>query len=135
MRQNTTRNRTYLITIAVGAAIMLTGILLAAFTPLTEKIVQGGFITMGMVMVIIGIMRLLKKTQGPQKDELTRKIADRAAAYSWLITLLALLLVYWLDNFGVVAFTVPGVIATTYAVMVGTMIYFQRRFWRRGDVP
>ena len=31
-------------------------------------------------------------------------------------------------------FTVNGVIAITYVVMVATMVIFQRIFWKKGDV-
>ncbi|MBW2982751.1 hypothetical protein KY327_00435 [Candidatus Woesearchaeota archaeon] len=122
------------ITILAGTAILLAGIGLIAFTSLDEKVIESGLVTMGMVMIVIGFVNSLKKKQGVAKDELTRKIADRAAAYSWVITLLALLLVYWLHHFEVVRFTVQGVIGITYLVMVATMIAFQRRFWKRGDV-
>ena len=127
-------DKRYKITILVGFLILLTGILLAAFTDLTEKILQSGIITIGMVMIVIGFVRMLKKQEGPAKDELTRKISDRAAAYSWVITLLVLLVVYWLNYFEVIVFSVNAVIGITYVVMVATMIGFQRWFWKRGDV-
>ena len=128
------RRKRWMGTIVVGAVIMLAGIILAAFTPFREKILQGGVITIGMVMIVIGVVSMLKKQEGPAKDELTRKIADRAAAYSWVITLMVLLAVFWINHFEVVAFSVNVVIGITYAVMILTMICFQQIFWRRGDV-
>lgn len=127
--------RRYMITTVSGAIIMMIGILLSAFTSLSDKIYESGIITMGMVMIVVGVVHMIKNKEGPVKDELTRKIADRAAAYSWLITILVLLVVFWLNHFEVVAFTVNGVITITYLSMVATMILFQRVFWARGDVP
>lgn len=124
----------YMITTLSGAVIMIAGILLSAFTSLSDKIYESGIITMGMVMIVIGVVYMIKKREGVVKDELTRKIADRAAAYSWLITLLTLLVVFWLNHFELIEFTVNAVITITYVVMVATMVVFQRVFWLRGDV-
>ena len=129
--KNKTRN---MITIGVGIVIMLTGIILTALDIGTEKITQGGVITIGMIMIVIGFISMIRKKQGPAKDELTRKIADRAAAYSWVITLIALLVVFWLNHFEVLQFSVNAVIGIMYVIMVATMIYFQKIFWKRGDV-
>lgn len=124
----------YTLTITVGTLIMLAGILLIAFTEFDEKITQSGIITGGMVMIIIGVIGMIKKREGPAKDELTRKIADRAAAYSWVITLISLLIIFWLNHFEVITFTVNAVISITYVIMVGTMIFYQNRFWKKGDI-
>jgi hypothetical protein len=122
----------YAITIAVGAMIMLVGIFLNMLGIAYEKIASSGIITAGMVMIVIGVIGMIKKKEGPNKDELTRKIADRAAAYSWVITLLALLAVFWLNHFEVLDFSVDAVISITYVVMIGTMIFLQQWFWRKG---
>ncbi|MBD3203768.1 hypothetical protein GF327_05705 [Candidatus Woesearchaeota archaeon] len=123
-----------MITIFAGTIIMLIGITLIMLDIASEKIAQGGIITMGMVMIVIGVINSIRKKQGVAKDELTRKIADRAAAYSWVITLLTLLGVFWLNHFEVIEFSVNRVISITYVVMVATMIFFQQRFWKKGDV-
>ena len=121
-------------TIAVGAIILLAGLLMIAFGIMPEKIAQGGVITIGMVMIVVGVVGMIKKHQGVAKDELTRKIADRAAAYSWVITLITLLVVFWLNHFGIVRFSVNAVIGITYVIMVATMIFYQKLFWKKGDV-
>ena len=121
-----------MITIITGTVIMLIGIVLTALGIAVEKIAQGGIITIGMVMIVIGVVSMIRKREGPAKDEMTRKIADRAAAYSWVITLIALLLVFWLNHFEVVTFTVNGVISIVYVIMIASMLYFQKRYWKRG---
>ena len=123
-----------LITILTGTAILLGGILLTVLDIASEKIAQAGVITMGMVMIVIGVINTIKKREGPAKDELTRKIADRAAAYSWVITLIALMMVFWLNHFEVVTFSVNAIIGITYVVMVVTMVFYQKKFWKEGDV-
>jgi hypothetical protein len=85
-----------------------------------------------MIMIVIGVVNTIKKKEGVAKDEMTRKIADRAAAYSWVITLIALLLVFWLNHFEIVEFSVNAVISIVYVIMIATMIYYQKKFWRRG---
>lgn len=127
-------NKRPLITITIGATLLLLGILLTTFAQWSEKISESGIITIGMIMIIIGTIQMIKKKQGPTKDELTRKIADRAAAYSWITTLIILMIIYWLNFFETIIFTVNSVIAITYTVMVATMLIFQRIYWKKGDV-
>ena len=120
------------ITILVGAGIMLTGIILTALDIAAQKIAQGGIITIGMVMIVIGTVSMIRKREGPAKDELTRRIADRAAAYSWVITLIALLGIFWLNHFEILRFSVNAVITIVYVIMIATMIFFQKHYWERG---
>lgn len=127
-------NKKNTITIAAGALIMIVGILLTALDIAIEKIAQSGIITIGMVMIVVGVINSIKKKEGVAKDELTRKIADRAAAYSWVITLITLLFIFWLNHFEIITFSVNAVISITYVVMVATMIYYQQKYWKRGDV-
>lgn len=124
------KNKRNMTTIAVGTLIMLAGILLVALDIAAEKITSGGVITIGMVMIVIGVVNTIRNNEGVRKDELTRKIADRAAAYSWVITLIALLVVFWLNHFEVVDFTVNAVISIVYVIMIGTMVFYQQKFWR-----
>ncbi|MFO7710657.1 MAG: hypothetical protein R6V53_02730 [Candidatus Woesearchaeota archaeon] len=125
-------NKQNMIIIIAGVIIMMIGILMTAFDIYAEKIAQGGIITIGMIMIVIGVVNTIKKKQGPAKDELTRKIADRAAAYSWVITLITLLLIFWLNHFEIVVFSVNAVITIIYVIMVATMIFYQKRYWKRG---
>lgn len=118
--------------IILGTIVMLTGIGLKAFGIASAKITQAGVITMGMVMIITGVVNMIRKQEGVVKDELSRKIADRAAAYSWVITLLALLVVFWLNHFEIIQFSVNAVISITYVVMIATMLFYQKKFWKGG---
>lgn len=127
-------NKRYQLTIFIGSIILVLGILAALLTPLGEQIASSGIITIGLVMIVIGVIGLMKKRTGVEKDELTRKIADRAAAYSWFFTLIALMIIYWLDYFKLVDFGVKTVIGLTYMVMIISMLLTQRILWRRGDV-
>jgi peptidoglycan/LPS O-acetylase OafA/YrhL len=128
------KNKKNSITIIVGTIIMLAGILLVALNIASEKIIQGGVITIGMIMIVIGVVNTIKKKEGVAKDELTRKIADRAAAYSWVITLIALLLIFWMNHFEIIKFSINGIISIIYVIMVATMIYYQKKYWKKGDV-
>lgn len=120
-----------LLTIIAGVILMIVGIGLSVGN---QTATTSGILTAGMVMIIIGFIGMIKKKQGPAKDELTRKIADRAAAYSWVITLITLMIVFWLNQFEVVKFSVNAVISIVYFIMIATMIAYQQIFWRRGDV-
>ncbi len=118
--------------IIFGIIIMFVGILLVAFDIAKEKIIEGGIITIGMIMIVIGLINTISKRDNSKKDEMTRKIADRAAAYSWVITLIALLIVFWLNHFEIIQFSVNGVITIVYLIMITTMIYYQKKYWKRG---
>lgn len=125
-------NVSNMITIVAGLVIMLTGIVLTARGIAGQKIAEAGIITMGMVMIVVGVLNTIRKREGVTKDEMTRKIADRSAAYSWVMTLLALLLIFWLNHFEVIEFTINAVISIVYVIMIATMIYFQKRYMKRG---
>jgi len=127
-------SKKYKITLYVGFLILLISLLFTLFTSYSQIIYESGLITIGLVMVIISIIKLIKKRKTPEKDELTRRIADRAAAYSWFFTLIALLIIYWLNFLKVIIFSVNEVIAITYMVMIFTMIFYQSKFWKKGDV-
>ncbi len=120
-------------TILIGSIILIAGLLLMAFTPWTEKLSQSGIVTIGMVMIIVGFLHGLRKNEGVRKDERTRKIANQAAAYSWVTTLLVLMIAYWLHHFEAVRFSVNGIIALAYVTMIATMIGFQQYYHRKGD--
>ena len=125
-------NKGSIITIIIGAFVMFTGIILVGLDIAKEKILQGGVVTIGMIMIVIGVVNSIKKHEGVAKDELTRKIADRAAAYSWVVTLISLLIVFWLNHFEIVQFSVNAVISIVYVIMIVTMIYYQKKYWKRG---
>lgn len=119
--------------ILLGALVLVIGMAIIALSPADRAGSESTLISIGVVMIVVGFVRNLRQRDGIVKDERTRKIADRSAAYSWVLTLLVLMAAYWLNRFGAVAFTVDGIIATTYVTMVATMIGFQQYYARRGD--
>lgn len=122
----------YVLTVIVGFLVWVAGTVLSFFI---DDIFVSSLSTAGMVMVVIGVVHLLRKRKGGvQKDELTRRIAEKAAGWSWFITLFVLLAVFWIDHFGLVELSVKSLIAILYIVLVGTMIGFQQYFWRTGNL-
>jgi len=121
----------FVLTIVVGFLVWVVGSVLSIFY---DEMAFSALSTAGMVMVVIGVVYLLRKRKGVHKDELTRRIAEKAAGWSWFITLFVLLVVFWLDHFQVVVLSVKGLIAILYVVLVGTMIGFQQYFWHTGNL-
>lgn len=119
--------------IIIGSIILFFGLISIAFKWFSVEL-HSYMISFSMVVIIVSYFKSLKRKQGVTRDELTRKIADRSAAYSWQITLITLLIIYWLNFFEILKFSINGIVAILYITMIVSMIYFQKRFWKNGNV-
>ncbi len=131
--KNKNYSKKFKISLIFGVIILLLGILLTALNVLTDSF-SSVLISVGQILIIVSYVRMIKYKNGPAKDELTRKIADRAAAYSWFYTLIVLFIIFWIDYFKLIFLTVEGVISILYVVMIFTMIFYQQWFWKKGDL-
>lgn len=56
-----------------------------------------GFINAGSIVLFITFIRARRYRKGPVKDERTIKIGAYGLSYSWLITLILISLLFWVE--------------------------------------
>ena len=119
--------------IIVGVIILLIGLILQAFFNLHSSI-GSIFTSMGVAMLVIGIIRLIRKNQFPEKDERTRKIGSYALSYSWLFTLVFLTIIFWLDYLELVVFSTSALFSLIFFGMIISANIFRYFLEKKGDI-
>lgn len=123
----------YAVQIAAGAVLGATGILLPFLVDGTEAI-SSLLVTIGLVILAVAVVRHWRFRDEPEKDERTQKIGAYGISYSWLLTLVFLALLFWVDYLGVLALTVESVLLATILLMGLSARIFQWYLFRQGDV-
>lgn len=88
------------------------------------------------IIFILCIMILFTKKMKSAyvRDERTKKLGAFAAAYSWMLTLIVISLIFWIDHLNLYILTVKETVLITGAVMIFSQIFVQLFFMRKGDV-
>ncbi|MBN1455956.1 MAG: hypothetical protein JW945_06880 [Methanomicrobia archaeon] len=91
-------------------------------------------ISMIIAVLLAWFVRWRRMGELPERDERTKKLGAYAATYSWLVTLVLIAVLFWVDYLAVVKLTVTQVLSVTLLVMVLSLNLFRWYFSRRGDV-
>lgn len=125
--------RRYAVQIAAGAVLGAAGILLPFLVDGTEAL-SSLMVTIGLVILAVAVVRHWRFRDEPERDERTQKIGAYAISYSWLLTIVFLALLFWVDYLGVVALTVEAVLLSAILLMGLSARLFQWYLFRQGDV-
>ncbi len=87
-----------------------------------------------LVAVVIIFAYSLRHPERQRKDERTEWLSSHAASWSWMITLVVVTMLFWLDYTGWASLTGSQTVSAIFAVMVITIISFRWYFMRKGDV-
>jgi hypothetical protein len=117
-----------------GPAILLLGIVLQTFWSGLDSLIPTTLMVVGLVLLVNGVFRHLKYGEMPERDERTRKIGAFAIAYSWLVTMIFIALLIWLDHFNLLKMTAPQALGLTIFMMIIAALIFQWHLKRKGDV-
>lgn len=123
-----------------GESIFSLGLLLAfvglgiqiAFVDI-GTLLGGSLSTMGLVLIIRGIL-IQKNPEKLKKDERSKKISAWAASYSWILTIFALMIMFWVNKLNLIPLSTDLVIGLTYIVMVASLIIYKYYFNKKGDI-
>lgn len=97
------------------------------------NVVFGSIIsTMGIIFLIRGHL-MQKNPEKIKKDERSRKIGAWAASYSWMLTIFALMIIFWIDKL-FLSLSVEVVVGGIYIVMVTTLLFYKWYFNKKGDI-
>jgi len=123
----------YAIQIAAGVVLGAAGILLPFLVAGTEAI-SSLLVTIGLVILAVAVVRHWRFRDEPERDERTQKIGAYGISYSWLLTIVFLALLFWVNYLGLLALTVETVLLSTILLMGLSARIFQWYFFRQGDV-
>lgn len=123
----------YAIQIAAGVVLGAAGILLPFLVAGTEAI-SSLLVTIGLVILAVAVVRHWRFRDEPERDERTQKIGAYGISYSWLLTIVFLALLFWVNYLGLLALTVETVLLSTILLMGLSAQLFQWYFFRQGDV-
>ncbi|TAJ45676.1 hypothetical protein [Methanofollis fontis] len=126
-------NRRYHLWIAFGLLFITIGVI-QHLSGTGSDATTGMFVTTGAVVLVFAGTRAMRKDEGPEQDERTRRIGAYGITYSWFVTLLYLFVLFWVQNLGVIALSSSDVILSSILLMAISARLFQWWFFRRGDV-
>jgi len=127
-------NLKYKAFLALGSLLILAGLLM----------LMGGWdgggdsasvlMTIGVVIIAVMALSLWRRGVDIEADERTKKIGAYGLSYSWLLTLVLLFLLFWIDRLALVALTAGDVLLAAILVMTISAKLFQWHLSRKGDV-
>ncbi|KAF5087083.1 hypothetical protein DSECCO2_50060 [anaerobic digester metagenome] len=123
----------YAVQIAAGVVLGAAGILLPFLVSGTGAI-SSILVTIGLVILAVAVVRHWRFRDELEKDERTQKIGAYGVSYSWLLTIVFLALLFWVNYLGLLALTVETVLLSTILLMGLSARIFQWYFFRQGDV-
>jgi len=123
----------YAIKIAAGAVLAAAGILLPFLIDGIEAL-SSILVTIGLVTIAVVVMRYWRFRDELESDERMKKLGGYGLSYSWLLTLVFLAILFWVDYLGVFPLTVETVLLSTILLMGLSARIFQWYFFRQGDV-
>lgn len=96
---------------------------------------QGGIlITCGLIMAFVGGLWLSRSEDKRIVDERSQKIGSYGTAYSWYVTFMAVILFFWMDMLDLLKVQVSTILGSLMFLMIGSALFFQWYYNRRGDV-
>jgi TRAP-type C4-dicarboxylate transport system permease large subunit len=119
--------------LALGVILMLAGMLSAAFLEVDAS-VSIFLIVMGLVMFIITAFRLFRSGDLPDRDERTKKLASYGIAYSWILTLVLITVLYWIEFLDLAELTAETTLGVLLFFMIISANVFRWYFMRKGDI-
>ena len=125
--------RRYAIQIAAGAVLGAAGVVLPLLVDGTEAI-SSLMVTIGLVILAVAVVRHWRFRDEPERDERTQKIGAYGISYSWLLTIVFLAILFWVDYLGLFALTVETVLLSAILLMGLSARLFQWYLFRQGDV-
>ncbi|MCD4806180.1 MAG: hypothetical protein K8R13_01125 [Methanococcoides sp.] len=119
--------------ISIGTLILLLGIILEVFTSI-DSIITISLINAGIIVILVSYYKFIKYKGGHTQDEWTRKIGRTGLAYSWIVTFVVTIGLFWVDYFGWLQMSVNEVLVIIFFTMIISVNLFQFYFKRQGDV-
>lgn len=125
--------RTYAVKIGVGVILAAAGIILPFLVDGMESL-SSVMVAIGLVTVAVTGVQHWRYGDGLEKDERTQKLGAYAISYSWLLTIVFLAILFWVDYLGLLVLSVQAVLVSAILLMGLSARLFQWYLFRQGDV-
>jgi len=125
--------RTYAVKIGVGVILAVAGVILPFLVDGTEAL-SSILVAIGLVTVAVIGVQYWRYRDNLEKDERTQKLGAYAVSYSWLLTMVFLALLFWVDYLGLFVLSVQAVLVSAILLMAFSARIFQWYLFRQGDV-
>ncbi len=125
--------------IGIGAAILLVGIALQIFwsgmdTNIWYTRITSALRTVGIVLILLGVVRHMIYKEEPEEDERIKKINALTVSYSWTVTMVLVGVLLLLDKWDILKMTVMQALGLTMFVMIVVAVASEWYLKRKGDV-
>jgi hypothetical protein len=117
----------YKVQIAAGISFLLAGIALTFLEVWPEEHLTPFcyLAPVGLALIIIPLVRHWRYGDEPHKDERTNNILTRGFVYSWHLTVGVMVVLFVMDDVGVMTMTVQNTLALTILVATFSTLIFQ----------
>lgn len=119
--------------LVIGAAILLIGIALQIFWKGIAPFITRTSITVGIVLIVLGVVRHMRYKEEPEEDERTKKMNAFTLSYSWTATIVLVGVLLWLDHYNILKMTVMQALGLTMFVMIVVAVVSKWYLKRKGD--
>lgn len=119
--------------LVIGAAILLIGIALQIFWKGIAPFITRTSITVGIVLIVLGVVRHMRYKEEPEEDERIKKINAFTLSYSWTATIVLVGVLLWLDHYNILKMTVMQALGLTMFVMIVVAVVSEWYLKRKGD--
>lgn len=125
--------RKYVYRLILGIAIMAAGISSTAFLDI-GVLIPIVLVNLGLIIFVATAFRLFRRGDLPDRDERTKKLAAYGITYSWLLTLVVIMVLSWVQHFGLAELTAECVLGILLFLMIISANVFRWYFMRKGDI-
>lgn len=90
--------------------------------------------TAGLVLLLSGLIRHKRYGNGPEQDERTKKISYTALAASFQITLMIIILLWWINYFNPLKTAIGDLLGLLLLAMIFLTIFFRFYYGKKEDL-
>jgi len=126
--------REYKYYLIFGLIILLAGIVLQISWSGLHPAITKTLITGGIILMVFGLVRHMIYKEGTEEDERTKKINAFALSYSWVVTLVLVGVLLWLDHYNILKMTAMSALGLTMFVMIVVAVVSEWYIKKKGDI-
>lgn len=117
--------------VGVGTLIVMVGIISTVFNFVQSKI-GATIISLGITFLIISLIKEIKNKRLTERDERLRQITIYSLGYSWIFSLLTLVVLLWFSISGLLTFKGSTFFIAVFFVMIASAYFFNYYFCKKG---